>query len=259
MPLFGRAGSPFKIMWPGQRPTSVPSGILIHPAIWPQHTWAKNWGSGGCAPFQGELGPYVCCDPEGAQQPPPTLWPISFVDKWLDGSRFHFVHCVRWGPSSPYRKGHSSLPPFSKFMGARIIRGPCLLWPNGWMDQDETWHGDRPRPSPNCVKWQPSSLPKGAQPLNFRPCLLWPNGWMDKMQLGTEVGLGLDQTVLDGDPAPFPQRGTAPSNFRPIPVLAKRLDGSRYATWYGDWPRLWPHCVRWGPNTLLRRGTALHF
>jgi len=26
-----------------------------------------------------------------------------------------------------------------------------VLWPNGWTDQDETWHGGRPRPLPNCV------------------------------------------------------------------------------------------------------------
>ena len=31
-----------------------------------------------------------------------------------------------------------------------------LLWPNGWMDQDETWHGDRPRSRPHCVRWEPS-------------------------------------------------------------------------------------------------------
>jgi len=24
--------------------------------------------------------------------------------------------------------------------------GPCLLWPNDWMDQDATWCGGRPRP-----------------------------------------------------------------------------------------------------------------
>ena len=30
------------------------------------------------------------------------------------------------------------------------IFGPCLLWPNGWMDQDEAWHGGRPRPWPHC-------------------------------------------------------------------------------------------------------------
>ena len=25
-------------MWPGPRPTSIPSGILIHPTVWPQYT-----------------------------------------------------------------------------------------------------------------------------------------------------------------------------------------------------------------------------
>jgi len=35
----------------------MPSAILIHPAVWPQRTWAKN---GGSAPFLGrELGPYL--------------------------------------------------------------------------------------------------------------------------------------------------------------------------------------------------------
>jgi len=34
---------------------STPSGILVHPANWPQPTWAEN---GGCAPLgEGELGP----------------------------------------------------------------------------------------------------------------------------------------------------------------------------------------------------------
>jgi len=35
--------------------------------------------------------------------------------------------------------------------------GPCLLWPNGWMDQDSTWYGGRPRPRRHCVRWRPSS------------------------------------------------------------------------------------------------------
>ena len=44
------------------------------------------------------------------------------------------------------------------------------LWPNGWTDQDETWHADRPRHWPHCVRWRPSCpSPKGAQPPNFRP------------------------------------------------------------------------------------------
>ena len=47
VPFWGRVGSPSNTKSPKPRPTSVPSGILIHPAIWPQQTWAENWG---CAP-----------------------------------------------------------------------------------------------------------------------------------------------------------------------------------------------------------------
>jgi len=40
-----------------------------------------------------------------------------------------------------------------------------VLWPNGWTDQDETWHAGRPRPWP---------LPqKGTAPPIFGPYLLW--------------------------------------------------------------------------------------
>jgi len=31
--------------------------------------------------------------------------------------------------------------------------GPCLLWPNGWMDQDATWYGGKPRPRRHCIRW----------------------------------------------------------------------------------------------------------
>ena len=48
------------------------------------------------------------------------------------------------------------------------------------------------------------------------------------ISLGMEVGLSLGDTVLDGDPAPPPLKGhgTAP-NFRPVSVVAKRLDDLR--------------------------------
>jgi len=50
------------------------------------------------------------------------------------------------------------------------IFGPCLLWPNGWMDQDSTWHGVGLRSRPQCATWGPSSLPKkGDRAPNFRP------------------------------------------------------------------------------------------
>jgi len=56
-------------------------------------------------------------------------------------------------PAPPSLKGHSPHPIF----------GPCLLWPNGWMDQDATWYGARPRPRRHCVRWGLSfPLPKGT-------------------------------------------------------------------------------------------------
>jgi len=58
-----------------------------------------------------------------------------------------------------------------------------VLWPNGWMDQDETQHRGRPRYRPYCVRWGPSfPSPKGgtAAPTIFGPCLLWPKSWMDQ-------------------------------------------------------------------------------
>ena len=47
-------------------------------------------------------------------------------------------------------------------------------------------------------------------------------GWI-KIPFGMEVGLDPSDVVLDGDPVP-PKKGTAP-NFRPISIVAKRLDG----------------------------------
>jgi len=70
------------------------------------------------------------------------------------------------------------------------VFGPCLLWPNGWMDQDATWHGGRPRPRPHCARWGPSSPPppKGYSPPIFSPCLLWPNGCPSQLLLSTCIG-----------------------------------------------------------------------
>ena len=43
------------------------------------------------------------------------------------------------------------------------VFGSCLLWPNGWMDEDATWYGSRPRPRPHCVRRGPSFPATGAQ------------------------------------------------------------------------------------------------
>jgi len=54
--------------------------------------------------------------------------------------------------------------------------GPCLLWPNSWMDQDTAWYWDKPPPRRHCVRWGTrsshanghSSIPPLCGPL------LWP-------------------------------------------------------------------------------------
>ena len=49
-------------------------------------------------------------------------------------------------------------------------------------------------------------------------------GWIT-MALGMEVGLGPGHIVLDGDPAPLPEKEAELSNFRPMSIVATRLDG----------------------------------
>jgi len=110
------------------------------------------------------------------------------------------------------------------------------------MDNDAMLYGSRPRPMRHCVRWGPRSPQNGTAPTQFSVHVYCGKtaGWI-KMPLGTEVGLGPGDIVLDGDPVP-PKRGTA-SQFSAQVYCGQRLDG-----WYGSrpWPR--PHCVRWGPS-----------
>jgi len=127
------------------------------------------------------------------------------------------LHCVRWGPSSHHRKRYSSSPTFEIYgrqACAHIIRGPCLLWPNGSMDQDAIWCGGRPQPTNIVLDGDPAPpLKKGHNSPNFRPIYYGQTAGLIMMKLGAEVGLGPGYTVLDGDPAPRPPRSTALPNF----------------------------------------------
>jgi len=80
------------------RSTSVPSGIVIHPAVWPQQTWAENWG---LCPFEGR----------GAGYPHNTMWPASRLTSkpsdmlihpaTTDMGRKWGVRCPFWGSWVP--------------------------------------------------------------------------------------------------------------------------------------------------------------
>jgi len=76
--------------------------------------------------------------------------------------------CVRWGSSYFQKKGHTQ--PHPTF-------GPCVLWPNGWMDEHAHVY---------CGQMA---------------------GWMNT-PLGTEVDLGTGHIVLDVVPA-VREMGTA--------------------------------------------------
>jgi len=130
------------------------------------------------------------------------------------------------------------------------IFGPSLLWPNGWMHQDASWYGGRPLPRQLCVRWGPSLYTKRGSPTQCSAHVYCDQtaAWI-KMSLGTEVGLGLRDTVFDVDPA-TPEKG----HSRPYPMFGPCLlwpDGwmDENAAWYGSRPRPRPHCTRRGPSS----------
>ena len=162
-----------------------------------------------------------------------VLWPNGWTDQAETWVGLHPCHIVLDGDPAPLPKGHSPpiLCPYLLWLNGWIgwikmplgregglspsdivldgdpaplpkigdtaptIFGSCLLWTNGYMDQDVTWYGGRPRPKSHCARWGPSP-PKGGKwghcPI-FGPCLLWPNCWMDQ-----------DETWLAGRPRPWP-------------------------------------------------------
>jgi len=115
-----------------------------------------------------------------------------------------------------------------------------VLRPNGWVDQDETWHGGRPRPRPHCVGWRLSSpSPKGdtAAP-HFSARVLWSNGWMNQ-----------DASWYGDRPRPRPHciswkpnsavKGHSPPHFRPVSVVANGRPSQLLLStcWETDWSR----------------------
>jgi len=186
----------------------------------------------------------------------PNSW-TDQDETWQASKPRLWPHCVRWGPSSPSPKEHSPrfsahtwhfdpssqmagwiemplgsnvghdrsdivldgepAPPPKKGAQPPPIFGPCLLWPNNWMNQDATLYEYRPRPRPHCATWRISFHPQWGTPPIFYCSQT--AGWI-KMSLYTEIGLGPSHIVLDG--TQLPQKGPQPTNFWPISIVAKR-------------------------------------
>jgi len=150
---------------------------------------------GGCAPLgEGELGGHSARTSQTGQtdrQDRTDNGPIAYGEPFYKRSPKN---------GSPYAIGPLS------YLSVCDVRA---LWPNGWTDQDETWHAGRPWPWPDCVRWGPSSPPqKGHSPRQFSAhiCCGQMATWI-KMSLGIGLGLGPVDFVLDGDPAPPSPKG----------------------------------------------------
>ena len=80
-----------------------------------------------------------------------------------------------------------------------------------------------------------------------------------KIKLGTQLGLGPSHIVLDGDPAPPPQKGAEPPIFGPF-LLWPNVWMHQDATWYGSRPRPRRLSVKWGSSSPApKKGTAPNF
>jgi len=84
---------------PGLRPASIPSGILMHRAVWPLQKWAKTWGGG--------LGPHVT---------------VAWAEAYLH-TKYHLdpssrlatiIMCRKLGGSAPFWGGGAGSPSNTK-------------------------------------------------------------------------------------------------------------------------------------------------
>jgi len=158
-----------------------------------------------------------------------SVWPVCNVgalwpNGWMDhaGRPRPWLHCVTWGLSSPIPKGHS--PKFS----AHICCIKMAVWVKmplgmevGLGPGDFVFMGSRSPPQ------------TGAEPppqLSAHLCCGKTAGYI-KRPLRKEVGLSPGDFVLHGDPASS-QKGAESPNFRPLFIVDKRLNGSR---WHLAW------------------------
>ena len=73
-------------------------------------------------------------------------------------------HIVLDGDPAPSKRGTAPSPP---------IFGRCLLWPNGWMDEDVTWTKVDLGTGHIVLDGVPAVRKGGTAAPSFRPCLLW--------------------------------------------------------------------------------------
>ena len=61
----------------------------------------------------------------------------------------------------------TQLPPEKRHIHPHPIFGPCVLWPNGWMNHDATWYGGMRRSGDVVLAGVTAPLKRGTAP-SFR-------------------------------------------------------------------------------------------
>jgi len=93
---------------------------------------------------------------------------------------------VGLGPGHIVLEGDPAPPPYRGT--APHIFAPYLLWPNGWVNQDGTWHGGGSESKPHCATW--GAPKKGGRGPHFSANFHCGQtaGWI-KMPLGIVVSV----------------------------------------------------------------------
>jgi len=121
-------------------------------------------------------------------------------------------HIVLDGDPTPLsKKGAEPPPQFS---------AQFLLWPNGWMHQDTTWHGVGLNPGDFVLDGGPAPSPKMGRSPQFSVHVYCGQtaGWI-KMALGIHCARWGQSSTS--------KKGAEPPNLQPISIVAKWLDASR--------------------------------
>jgi len=94
----------------------------------------------------------------------PPLFPHVYCSQTARWTKMPLGTMVDLGPGHIVLDGDPAPPPSPKGHSPPIF-GPCLLWPNGWMDQDATWYGGRPQSRRHCVRRETQlALKRGTAP-----------------------------------------------------------------------------------------------
>jgi len=167
----------------------MPSFILIRPTVWPQYTNVTDRQRGQTGQTdRTDNGPIAYGEPFYKRSPK-----NGHCSSTTAFAQDHCPLCMTARAIKTYEPtciGRPFVKRFALCYQTVVCLSVCnvgALSPNGWTDQDETWHAGRPRPWPHCVNGDPAPvLQRGTapqcsgNPSMFGPYLLRPNGCIDQ-------------------------------------------------------------------------------